>query len=330
MASFEEDDSDIQRVLKAAGKRDDPPDDLARYVRAAVQAEWSAVVAERRKHYRRWISMAAAAGIAVAAIGVWLARSSVDARPVTVASVARISGDVKVVAGFWNRAQPVSTAQALQAGESLVTGKDGRAALALGQGVSVRLDYDTKLAFNDAHVFEVTQGTVYVDSQTKGQTEFPLQIDTPAGSVKHLGTQYEVKINGSNVRIRIREGTVMIMPRQGGSQRGEAGEQLLVAADGHVDRTAIGVGDAQWAWVAETAPPFEIDGRRLPEFLAWASRELGKRIVFATPDTELAAQRVVLSGSVSDLAPREAISAVLSTTSLHSVERDGQLILESN
>jgi hypothetical protein len=54
-------------------------------------------------------------------------------------------------------------------------------------------------------------------------------------------------------------------------------------------------------------------------------RELGREIVFATPESESEAERAVLSGSVNGLAPGEALAAVLPTTSLRSSERDGKI-----
>jgi hypothetical protein len=76
-----------------------------------------------------------------------------------------------------------------------------------------------------------------------------------------------------------------------------------------------------------TTPQFDIDGRGLYEFLQWVSRESGNRLVFVSPATEAEAKRIVLSGSVAGLLPVEAMTAVLSTTHLRGVLRDGSLII---
>ncbi len=75
------------------------------------------------------------------------------------------------------------------------------------------------------------------------------------------------------------------------------------------------------------APPFDIDGRPVREFLEWAARELGREIVFETPESEAEANRAVLSGSTVGLTPSEAIAAVLPTTRLRSVQRTDQILI---
>jgi hypothetical protein len=66
----------------------------------------------------------------------------------------------------------------------------------------------------------------------------------------------------------------------------------------------------------------------LHAFLAWAAREAGLRVVFASAESAAEAQRAVLSGSIAGLDPDEALAAVMPTTSLRSTERDGQLVIE--
>ena len=64
------------------------------------------------------------------------------------------------------------------------------------------------------------------------------------------------------------------------------------------------------------------------EFLSWAARELGREIVFASPESEAEANSAVLSGSMTGLTPAEAIAAVLPTTRLRSsLGRDDQLVI---
>ena len=39
-----------------------------------------------------------------------------------------------------------------------------------------------------------------------------------------------------------------------------------------------------WDWIASTTPAIDIEGRPLADFLAWAGRELGREVVFASPE----------------------------------------------
>ncbi len=64
-------------------------------------------------------------------------------------------------------------------------------ALALRDGVSLRLDHDTRVALVSADRVDVTAGAVYVDSGVSGPSAARLQVGTPAGVVRHVGTQYE-------------------------------------------------------------------------------------------------------------------------------------------
>ncbi|HEV7714397.1 MAG TPA: FecR family protein [Steroidobacteraceae bacterium] len=317
------DEAGIARVLRAAGGRANPSEDMKAAVRAAVHAEWRATVAKRRGRQR--IGLAAAASVVIAITGFWLGRPFFAPPGDVVASVSRSIGEVQSREGGWGRWQTATSTQALRAGEEVVTGADGRVALQLRDGVSLRLDHDTRVAFVDAGRVDVRWGAVYVDAGTTAGTSEHLQVGTPAGVVRHVGTQYEARIVSRGTRIRVREGRIDLVPVGAGSQSASVGEQLLVSESGHIERGSIAPGDAEWNWAVSTAPAFDINGRPVREFLTWVGRELGREVVFATPESEAEADRAVLSGSVAGLAPAEALAAVLPTTRLRDVERDGKI-----
>jgi ferric-dicitrate binding protein FerR (iron transport regulator) len=227
--------------------------------------------------------------------------------------------------GTWGRWSVVALNTSLRAGENLMTGARGRAALQLPDGVSLRMDHDTRITFLDAGHVQVKSGAVYVEAGTVPSASRSLRVTTPAGVVWHVGTQYEARIVKGATRLRVREGRVDLIPTQGAPQTAHVGEELLVSTAGTVARSAISPSDPEWQWAANAAPSFDIDGRPVREFLTWVGRELGREIVFATPESEAEAERAVLSGSVNGLAPAEALAAVLPTTSLRSTERDGKI-----
>lgn len=320
---------DIERVLRAAGARAQPPAELEAAVRAAARAEWRTVVAERRAGRTRRVRLALAASVLLAIGGAWLGRPLVNLPGEPVAEVALATGEVLARGGLLRRWRSLSGAQAVRAGEEIRTGTDGRTALDL-DGISVRLDRLTNVAFDAAHRLVIRQGAVYVDAGApSARGDGRLEVLTPAGSVRHVGTQYEVRVRGESVRVRVREGLVQLDLPQGRSARGGAGEELTVAAGGtHLQRGSVARFGDDWSWVLETAPAVSIDGLPLPEFLRWVGRELGRDIGFATPQGEAEAQGVVLSGSVAGLTPEEALGAVLATTALRSTERDGRILIE--
>jgi ferric-dicitrate binding protein FerR (iron transport regulator) len=316
-----DDEAGIARVLRAAGGRAQPNDEMKAAVRAAVHAEWRATVARRN---RRRVYLALAASVAVAALALWLGRGYFTASHEIVANVSRIIGTAQTRAGRFGSWHVV--AAPLHAGETLMTGADGRVALQLRDGVSLRLDHDTRVAFVDPGRVDVVSGAVYVDAGTVPSASDHLRVGTPAGVLQHVGTQYEARIVSGGTRIRVREGRVNLLPENGSNtQSAGVGEQLLVSASGEIRRDAIAPSDDDWAWAANAAPPFDINGRPVREFLTWVGRELGREVVYATPETEAEANRAVLSGSVAGLTPSDALAAVLPTTQLRSVERDGKI-----
>lgn len=309
----EPDDGDLARLLGTVGARPNAAPGAVAEVRAAVEAEWREMVAARHRR-RRYTSWAAVAGIAVAAVAAWLARPLYlhDAEPV--ATLARVVGEVQVESGDgdWT---PVSTSQDIKAGDVVRTGGDGRAAIELNGGVQLRLDTDTQMAFNDMSRASLARGAVYVDSGVNAaDAASRFVLSTPGGDVRHLGTQYQARLDGDVLRIGVREGRIEVTGRRG-PVTANAGE-LLSVSDGNVERTALAGNAAEWKWVSDVTPPYSIEGRSVSEFLAWAARETGRKVVYASPAAERQAREVTLSGTVEDLAPDQAVAAVLATTSL--------------
>ena len=307
------DDADIAALLRAAGARPAATAQAMAEVRAAVEAEWRTTVAARRR--RRLVTgWAAAASVTVAAVGVWLVRPMLQTEPQVVASLTRTVGSVEqnVGNGRWT---PVATAAALVSGAQLRTARDGRAALLLENGVELRLDARTLVAFEDAGHARLSQGAVYVDSGSPAGTPGPdFVLDTPAGTVAHLGTQYEARIVDGSVRVGVREGRVRLS-HASGDLVGAAGESFTVRGN-EVTRAPLAPTGPEWNWIADVTPPFSIDGRSVEDFLVWAARQTGRTIVYASPAAAEQARRATLSGTVEGLTPDEAVRAVLSTTSL--------------
>lgn len=319
-------DADLQRVLKSAGQRPQPSPEMLRSVHAAVHAEWQDVVAKRRRVRRRWVSLAAAASVLLVLSAAWLMRPSESSAPL-MANVARSIGVVEVKQNLLKPARALQVLEAVRVGDIVSTGPTGRAAIALAGGASVRLDHDTRIQFTDAERLVVRAGAIYVDTQG---TRAQLRVDTPGGSVRHVGTQYEVRLIGDQVRIRVREGRIELTDPDRGAQLARAGEELRVLANGALERASIPIYGAEWAWSGSAAPAIPIDGRPLSEFLAWAGRELGREVVFATREDELLAGTIILNGSIEGLAPAQALATILATTQFRSVQRGGELLIAAD
>lgn len=311
------DEATVAALLRAAGPRPLPSAAAMAAARAAVEVEWRRATAARAsaRPARRHTSWAAvAASVTVAAVAAWILRSNVESPAEAVASLARIEGDVQMDSGE-GKWTPLTAGDAILEGARLRTAAGGRAALVLTNGVELRLDGATLVAFEDAGHAGLDDGAVYVDSgATPGPAARDLVLDTPVGRVRHLGTQYFARTNGASLQVGVREGRVAL-EGPAGTAIAAPGEQLTVA-EGELSRAPLASTAADWQWIAEVTPPFSLEGRTVEEFLIWAARETGRTIVYATPEAGRQARSVTLSGSVEGLAPEDAVRAVLSTTSL--------------
>lgn len=318
---------DLERVLKAAGPRERPPADIERELRENLRLEWRALVEERRAGRRR-AAYALAAGVLAAAVGAWLAVPQWTVPTEPAGAVALAAGELSVKSGRFGRWRQAAVGQPLTTGQTLATGPAGRGALALANGISARLDYATRIRVAATDRLVIDRGAIYVDAGAESARAAPLEIVTPAGSVRHLGTQYEVRVADSAVRLRVREGRVL-WESDAGTTTGEAGEQLTVGPGGGVERERVPTFGAAWDWAAAAAPAIELDGMLLGEFLDWAARELGRRVEFATPEVEREAGSVVLHGSISGLTPAQALATVFATTRMQAVLEDGRILVSA-
>lgn len=316
--TLQKDDADEQRMaelIRNAGARVQPDAATREAVRAAVHAEWRAVVATRRRdHQRRWgWSLAAAAVVAAAAL--WLVVPQLMPAGAMLAEVTRVSGPVRIrAAGLLRSTTDAEAGASLGVGAELRTAAGGRAALRMG-AASVRLDEGSVVVLAAADRLVLREGAVYVDTGEDGAD--PLRVETPLGTVEHLGTQYETRIAADTLRVSVREGRVRLRG-EGQEIDSVAGQRVTLQQGGVVRRQAIERNAADWAWAGEIAPAFDIENRSLAEFLRWVSRETGLQLAYASAQVEQTAGTVVLRGSIEGLTPAQALAAVLATTTLQS------------
>lgn len=320
------DDTDLAALLAAAGPRSRASPEAVATVRAAVAAEWRATVAARQRR-RRFSTWAAAAGVAAAALAVWVVQPLRAPGGEVVAALTRVVGDVQQSDGD-GRWIPLDSAGSLESGAQLRTGTGGQVALRFNDGVELRLDSRTLVAFEDAQQARLAHGAVYVDSHAEpGTTPSDFTLSTPVGTVRHLGTQYQARIANGDLRVAVREGRVQVGTTAGDVQ-GAAGEQLILGSGG-VTRSELAANATDWDWLATITPPFSLEGRSVDAFLAWAGRETGRAVVYGSPDAEQQAREVILSGTLEGLTPDEAVAAVLSTTSLQAVADGDRIRIEA-
>ncbi len=323
----------IRRLIAAAGRGPAAAPAARARIYSAAQTAWRGSIERRR---RRRVLLAAAAAVAAVVVGTAALvgqRPSAPAAPAErIAQVGRIQGGVYVIRGGRQVMLGDPALADLRAGDTLVTRGDGRAALALAGGLSLRIDGATLLVFESAHEASLDHGTIYLDSghapgadgrkDTGGAAAFA--VATPFGTVSHLGTQYELEVERKTLTLKVREGSVAI-GRPAGRLVGQSGEELTVHATGAPQRAHIDTQGPAWSWAENLAAVPRED--RYPAFalLRWVARQTGRRLEFANPGVEAKARATLLHG-VEGLTPSETLEVLRGTTNL-AFKLEGNVLL---
>ncbi len=300
---------EIRDLLVEAGPPVElPAADLER-IRTAARREWlsqSGTPIFEGRSYRPLLAMAASLLLVVTAI--WLYRSG--RQPLATAAVAT----VELLRAEGATESRFGVGDQLAAGTEISTIGDSpiRVALRMASGHSIRVDSDSRVRLASAQRLELERGAVYIDSGAEGASD-GLEIGTPLGTVREIGTQYEVRLNGG-MRVRVREGSVSV-DHSGGTFSASRGEQLLVDSGGEVVRSPVTLTGPTWSWVLDTAPSPDIEGRSLGAYLDWIARETGWQIAYEEASLERYATETVY-GSIEGMTPEESLRAVLSSSGL--------------
>ena len=304
-------DAAVESLLRLAGPREVVPVDRMRRLKASAHAEWRALTRARR---RRHMAIYGLGGLAAAAVLILTLRTSRDAIPGAgtddIGLIEKLSGTGAEFASRGDGSAP-NTALAVGAhvmpGRDLVTRRDGSATLRLASGVVVRLQGDGVLGFESREVLVLKAGAVYVDSGGAASVE----VRTTAGVVRDVGTQFEVRILATGLRVRVRDGAVQVRQKHT-RHDASAGDELTLDTDGRATRRSIPTTAA--AWATADGAPFELEGRSLREFLDWIVGENGWQLQFADAAVEDKARTTTLHGSIQGLSSEQALAAVLPTS----------------
>lgn len=319
----------IEQLLRLAGPREAVPPERLRRLRAAAHADWREHTGLRMRR-RAIVATLGAVGIA-AAVLLAVRVLSPDVVPPraarTVATTETVHGAVRVI----KTGAPAAETTLLQVGERVAAGQGvdtrsgGQVALRLVDGTSVRVNGGSRLRLIEATVLALDEGTVYIDSG--GATGAPsLEVRTPIGVARDIGTRFEVRLLDEALRVRVRDGRVQLMQSRE-PHEAAPGEELTLDGSGTVVRRAVPVFGAEWAWVLAVGRPFDLEGRTLLAFLTWISDENGWQLRFEDAAVERKAEATVLHGSIEGLAPEEALAAVLPSTGMEHVLEAGMLVV---
>lgn len=205
----------------------------------------------------------------------------------------------------------------VRAGDSIVTGPATRIALVAG-ATSIRIDQNSRARFVSYGVIELATGAVYLDVL---ESKFaPTEIRTSAGTITHIGTQFEVRVLADAVRVRVRTGAVSVR-RERESIKVAAQTELTLTSAGAESRAVPAFG-GEWNWIAGTSPEFRIEGQRLSACLDYLARENGWTLRYADAGVQRLAAATVLHGSVEGLDAEAALGVALTIADLsHTLDR---------
>jgi ferric-dicitrate binding protein FerR (iron transport regulator) len=284
---------DLAALFGRVGARERPRPATEAAALAALHAEWVSRTGARRRQRRTTFAAAAAASLAAVAFAyVWL-------QSPLLATIEHVEGSDITWRDDRSQAQPLGTLRTLAEGQRLTTGPGSRLALRWHDGGSLRLDERSRLEFVSASTVRLMAGNLYFDSTAGGGADGgsapELAVQTPAGEVVHIGTQFMVRVASDEVVLSVREGQVKVTG-DGFDLVIDANKELDLRADGTSDVTAIDGHGERWSWAADVAPQLELEGRTTFDVTAWAARETGRRVVYESPVAETKARGDVLRG----------------------------------
>lgn len=287
-------DDRVEALLRQAAPRPVPPADDERTVRAAVRAEWQALVASRRRN-RRLAAFAAAAGVALAMTALFATLGPAPVGPVPVATIDRSLGTIYLL-GDRSELVEASGIDTVSASQVIVTAPGAALGLAWGGGGSLRVDEDSRIEFIDRASVFLHRGRLYFDSGPPGSAA-RLVVATGHGTVTHSGTQFMAAAAPEALVVSVREGRVSVDGRYFDATA-VAGRRVEIRGTERPVVVDLSGHGAPWEWTEAVAPRIDLDGRSAYEFLQWIGRQTGYEVVFEDTAAEQVAVRTRLVGKV--------------------------------
>jgi len=317
-------DDPVGRLIRLAGRRQAVPEERLSRLRAVVHASWRRSVSrDRRRGLAALIGMqiGAAAAVAMLVGGVYWLHDRTRGAGAPVATIVRADGRALRLDG--RAAEPGGL---LVEGGGVTTDAGARVALRTVDGVSIRVDSGTELRLTAARIVELQRGAIYVDTQGSAPSG-AIEVRTRLGTIFDTGTQFEVRLAGDGLQLTVRTGGARLA-RDGRTSPATAGTRLHVNDAGAVETGTVAVDGSEWDWEESIAPPFELEGRTLGDYLDWLERETGWQATFADASIAGTARAIVLHGSTSGVRPADTPDAVLPACGLRHRLEGRVLIIE--
>jgi FecR-like protein len=326
-------DRGLSELLKLAGRRAVPDEHHQARARAAAQAEWKRLARRRRWSRALWAPPIAAAVVTAVLAPAWFSShpaqraghaQTVAMADIEVGTLQMVTGAITVRPCNAEATRPTRAGLRLRTGDCVETAGDSRAMFVLTGGTIVKVDRNTQVSLGRG-VLTLERGALYVDADPKANDR-DVVVQTPLATVRHLGTQFEVRLDGRAVRVLIREGQVEMDAGGGKKWKAGAGEAMRLTADLDPQRRLITAYGPEWSWMAELPRPFILEGSTLRAFLDWVSREQGWRWQYEDQSIR-ALFDIVQRGPIEGLTAKQALGMVLDANRLSFRETEGRLVI---
>ena len=300
----------IERILRAAGSRMEPPVGMADAVKENVRAVWQEEVARKKRNkFQKW-GLAASVTLAIS-VGVWQWTDSTQAK---FATLDRVINEVSVSGDgtHWTPSGTLDVAEPME----IKTGVDSLASVTMSDGVNLRIAADSHVEiFNEDRV-QLKEGRIYIDShKPSGVKSTEIAILTDYGIARDIGTQFEVSASQEGWQVRVREGRVVVSDDDLLEESAQ-GSVIRISKANEMTQSQVSPGDASWDWTQKVTPEYSIENKSVDEYLQWVARETGQEVHYENEFTQWTASNIRLHGSIEGISPEQSLSMVLATTEL--------------
>jgi len=311
----------IAELLQQSGPRPTAADYGLGEFKLEAEARWHTLLARRQQKRRRRLTATVAALAATAALALVGIRLLAPSPPVALAVVALTSGGMELATA--ERTQTLAAGDSIPAGATVRLGAASGGALRLSTGVEIRLSEHSELHLSATDELRLERGRLYID--TDGASDGgQLVIETALGSIRDIGTAFQVVHRGAEIDVLVRSGQVDIS-HDGSRYVVDTEMKATLTADAEPALTTAPPFGPAWDWVLAAAPPFALEGATLGAYLDWLQHETGWQPQFEDLDP-VASRALTLHGSLTGLRPAQTLDLVLPSFGL-SYQLDGDRLL---
>ena len=306
--NFDNDDQQMEQLFQLIGNRPALPEEYQKNWSSSFRNELQKVIAKRRQKRTVAAGLCAALvfGLFLSYFFPWQTNQQTG-----IAQLSAFTGEMRL------NGETVTTHQAaiaIEPGSRIETATASFARLTYQQA-DIRIADNTTLFLLEDKI-SLTSGEIYIDSQVKNDTA--MLVISKGVQIRDIGTQFLVSTTADGVISRVREGAiaVKIADIEHIAAASLFARQIEIPANGPVTISDIPAFGADWEWIMNQSPEFQLEGSTALEFLEWISGESGRPLVFASQLARDSAEKTILHGDISGIHPEMAVDLVLAATQL--------------